>query len=97
MPGRFCYDPQTHTHTLSTPKAEQHGGILSTDVTLAKTRFIFVNWLLSKQVTVRVDQVEGKRWRVTVCALCYIRIALQSSQEIPRLVWYPLSRRNSSA
>jgi hypothetical protein len=63
--------------------------------------------LPSTQVTARMGQVAGKKQCGTVCAFCYLRLALQTkvlisqrcrsrSQQIPRLLWYPLSCRSSS-
>jgi hypothetical protein len=74
---------------------------------LTKTSFFFLS-LPSEQVTASVYQVAGKKQRGTVCALCYLRLALQTkvlisqryrsgSQWIPRLLRYPLSCRSSSS
>jgi len=64
-----------HTHIHHSKRL--NAGILSTDVTLVKNKFIFYS-LLCKQVTARVDQVAGKKQHAIVCALCYLRLALQT-------------------
>jgi hypothetical protein len=102
----FCCDHEMNTDTRQSKRVTKW--ILSTDVTLVKTRFNFFNLLLSKQVTVGVDQVEGKEQQGTVCAVCYMLYQdctaeqnscsakiCRSGKAIPRLLWYPLSCNSS--